>query len=70
MIAAQAAQGGGGEVSIVGDSDGMQTGNARGQGVPPPPGQPVSSAVAVATIPITAADFAEEALFDVLVISD
>ena len=58
---------GGGDV---GDSDGMQTGNARGQGVPPPPGQPLSSAVAVATIPITAADFAEEALFDVLVISD
>jgi len=50
---------GGGDV---GDSDGMQTGNAGGEGVPPPPpstGQ--SSSSAGATIPITAA--AKSALF-------
>jgi len=41
---------GGGDV---GDSDGMQTGNAGGEGVPPPPPSTEQSS-AGATIPITA----------------
>ena len=61
MIAAQQAtqehEGG----DDVGDSNGVQTGNAGGEGVPPPPPTGQSSSSAGETIPITAA--AKSALF-------